>query len=83
MKIFNLLKRPNKIILVIIYPVTALLVVASMALMLKSFDGAMDISLANTLTGSAVSICAYSVAIYMIVKGVKTINKIKSENNNG
>ena len=62
----------------------AVSILALQTAMLYTFsDGAIDISLANTLTGSAVSICAYSIAIYMIVKGVKTINKIKSENNNG
>ena len=42
-----------------------------------------DISLANTLTGSAVSLLSYFMAIFMIVKGNKKINKIKSENING
>ena len=42
-----------------------------------------DISLANTLTGSAVSLLSYFMAIFMIVKGNKKINKIKLENING
>lgn len=63
---------------------SAVSILALQTAMLYTFSGgAMDVSLANTLTGSAVTVCTYSVAIYMIIKGIKTINKIKSENNNG
>ena len=59
----------------------AVSILALQTAMLYTFsDGAMDISLANTLTGSAVSICAYSVAIYMIVRAIK--NRKEEDNNN-
>ena len=62
----------------------AVSILALQTAMLYSFSSEeMNISLINTLTGSAVSILAYTVAFYMIVKGVKVINKVKSENNNG
>jgi len=52
--------------------------------MLGAFsNGDVNISLANTLTGSAVSIFAYSIAIYMICKGNKEIKKVESRINNG
>jgi len=62
----------------------AVSILALQTAMFASFgDGNIDISLANTLTGSAVSIFAYFMAIFMIVKGNKIIKKIKSENKNG
>ena len=62
----------------------AVSILALQTAMLASFgDGTMDISLTNTLTGSAVSIFAYFMAIFMIVKGNKTIKKLKSEKKDG
>ena len=62
----------------------AVSILALQTAMFASFgDGNIDISIANTLTGSAVSVFAYFMAIFMIVKGNKIIKKIKSENKNG
>ena len=60
----------------------AVSILALQTAMLVSFsDGAIDASVANTATGSAVSIFAYSLAIYMIVKGNKLMKKYKSVKN--
>ena len=42
-------------------------------------DG-VDISLFNTLTGSAVSLFAMTLSIYMIIKGHKKVKELKNQN---
>lgn len=59
-------------------------ILALQTAMLFTFsEGSMNISMANTMTGSAVSIFAFSIAIYMIIKGNKQIKLIKRSNING
>ena len=42
-------------------------------------DGSVDISLFNTLTGSAVSLFSLALSIYMIVVGSRTVRELKSK----
>ena len=59
----------------------AVSILALQTALLHTFDdGTVDISLFNTLTGSAVSIFSLSLSIYMIIKGIKSIKEIKKTN---
>ncbi len=59
----------------------AVSILALQTALLHAFgDGTVDISLFNTLTGSAVSIFSLSLSIYMIIKGTKAIKEIKKTN---
>ena len=59
----------------------AVSILALQTALLHTFDdGTADISLFNTLTGSAVSIFSLSLSIYMIIKGIKAIKEIKKTN---
>lgn len=59
----------------------AVSILALQTALLHTFgDGSIDISLFNTLTGSAVSIFSVGLSIMMIVRGLKTIKELK---NNG
>lgn len=59
----------------------AVSILALQTALLHTFDdGTVDISLFNTLTGSAVSIFSLSLSIYMIIKGIKAIKEIKKTN---
>ncbi len=59
----------------------AVSILALQTALLHAFDdGTVDISLFNTLTGSAVSIFSLSLSIYMIIKGIKAIKEIKKTN---
>lgn len=61
----------------------AVSVLALQTALLHAFtDGSVDISLFNTLTGSAVSLTTLTLSVFMIVKANKRINKIKTELNN-
>ncbi len=56
----------------------AVSILALQTAMLHTFnDGAVDISLFNTLTGSAVSIFSLTLSIFMIVRGSKIIKELK------
>ena len=58
----------------------AVSILALQTALLHTFsDGTADISLFNTLTGSAVSLGAITLSIFMIIKGAKTEKKLKSE----
>lgn len=46
-------------------------------------DGTVDVSLFNTLTGSAVSVFTLALGVYMILKATKKIKEIRMENANG
>lgn len=46
-------------------------------------DGTVDVSIFNTLTGSAVSVFTLALGVYMILKATKKIKEIRMENGNG
>lgn len=59
----------------------AVSILALQTAMLHTFtDGSIDISLFNTLTGSAVSIFSVGLSIMMIVRGNKNIKELKKSN---
>lgn len=59
----------------------AVSILALQTALLHTFgDGSVDISLFNTLTGSAVSIFALTLSIFMIVRGTKIIKEVKTKN---
>lgn len=59
----------------------AVSILALQTALLHTFStGDIDISLFNTLTGSAVSVFALSLSIYMIIKGNQTVKEIKRQN---
>jgi len=87
MAIFNFVRahRQNDILVESVRNISlvdgAVSILALQTAMLSTFsDGTLDHSLMNTLTGSAVSVMAYSVAIYTVIKGIKEIKRIKLEN---
>ena len=58
---------------------SAVSILALQTALLHTFgDGGVDISLFNTLTGSAVSLFSVAMSIYMITHGYKTIKEIKN-----
>ena len=58
-------------------------ILALQTAMLWAFsNGELNYSLMNTITGSFVSVVSYYVAILMVMKGLKEVKRIKSENRN-
>ena len=61
----------------------AVSILALQTALLHTFsDESIDISLFNTLTGLAVGVATYAIGIIMIVKGCKTLKKIREEKEN-
>lgn len=61
---------------------SAVSILALQTALLHTFgDGSVDISLFNTLTGSAVSLFALTLSIFMIVRGTKITKELKRQKN--